>query len=168
MIRKRPRLKTFDYCGRHHYFLTFCTHQRAPVFTRAEPVDLVLDQIVRSATQLEFAITAYVFMPDHLHLVLHGLSQNADLKACAVLAKQRSAYEYSRIYGRRLWQPSYYDHVIRDEEGILGFLAYLVMNPVEAGLVERPEDYPFTGSLTMTREEMIAIIRNVAPLLLVR
>src|SRR3990167_2404287 len=139
MIRKRPRLKTFDYCGRQHYFLTFCTHQRA-----------------------------YVFMPDHLHLVLHGLSQNADLKACAVLAKQRSAYEYSRIYGRRLWQPSYYDHVIRDEEGILGFLAYLVMNPVEAGLVERPEDYPFTGSLTMTREEMIAIIRNVAPLLLVR
>jgi len=105
-------------------------------------------------------------MPDHLHMLVHGLSETADLRAFASRAKQFSAYEYSRARGQRLWQPSYYDHLVREGEDVLGFMAYIAMNPVVAGLAKRPEDYALLGSLTLGREEMLRVLREFAPLLL--
>jgi hypothetical protein len=45
------RLPTFTYTGRHRYFLTFCTHNRAPLFISSEHVQVVLEQIVRVAEE---------------------------------------------------------------------------------------------------------------------
>ena len=41
----------------------------------------------------------------------------------------------------RVFQDENYDHIIRNERDYIEKLQYLIMNPVEAGLVERPEDY---------------------------
>ena len=46
-----------------------------------------------------------------------------------------------RKRGVRIWQDENYDHIIRNERDYNEKLNYLVMNPVEAGLVGRPEDY---------------------------
>jgi putative transposase len=143
MRHRRPRLKSFDYTGLHYIFLTFCTHHRQQYFADGHVVDLAREQILRSIAESGCEIHAYVFMPDHVHLLVKGVSPASDLRACAVLAKQRSGYEFARRYGGRLWQPSYYDHVVRDEEGALKFMAYIAGNPVRAGLVRRAEDYPF-------------------------
>jgi len=40
----------------------------------------------------------------------------------------------------------YWDHTLRDDESLSGVAAYVVLNPVRAGLVASPEEYPFTGS----------------------
>jgi hypothetical protein len=45
--------------------------------------------------------------------------------------------------------------VLRDDEGTIGVAKYIVENPVRAGLVERPEDYPYLGSLTVTVRELL-------------
>jgi REP element-mobilizing transposase RayT len=63
-------LKTFDYVGLHQYFLTFCTHERHRLFEKAGAVSLVRTQIERAATALQFAVIAYCFMPDHVHLLV--------------------------------------------------------------------------------------------------
>jgi REP element-mobilizing transposase RayT len=46
-----------------------------------------------------------------------------------------------RKRGVQIYQDENYDHIIRNERDYNEKLNYLVMNPVEAGLVERPEDY---------------------------
>jgi REP element-mobilizing transposase RayT len=78
----RPRhpepLKNFSYLGFHRYFLTFCTNNRAPLFTSAAPVDLVRAQISRAACESSFAVPAYCFMPDHLHLLVEAKSNASD------------------------------------------------------------------------------------------
>jgi REP-associated tyrosine transposase len=155
MLPKRPRLETFDYIGRYRYFLTFCTRKRCVVFTSAEVVALVLDEILHAAGLHDFSIPAYVFMPDHVHLLVEGLSDSADLKAFVKLAKQRSGYLYSRKHGHALWQPSYYDHVLRDDEASLPVMWYIMSNPVRDGLVSRCEDYPFLGSTTHSVSEIL-------------
>jgi putative transposase len=91
---------------------------------------------------------AYVFMPDHLHLLVEGLAESSDLKAFAKLAKQKSGYLYAQGYGHLLWQPSYDDRVLRDDESSLSVMCYILSNPVRANLVARCEDYPFLGSTT--------------------
>ncbi len=81
-------LKSFDYVGRYRYFLTFCTNRRIPRFTDPAVVDLVLSQISRAASEQAFAVIAYCFMPDHLHLLVEGRSEDADARRFIARAKQ--------------------------------------------------------------------------------
>jgi len=142
-----PYCPTFSYLGRHCYFLTFVTHDRRRVFTSADVVELVWAQILRAAEKHSFSVIAYCFMPDHLHLVVEGLSDDSNLKSFAKLAKQHAGYYYARAHpGAKLWQHGTNDHIIRDHVDLLDRVRYVLNNPVAAGLKPRPEDYPFQGS----------------------
>ena len=155
MYNKRPRLHTFAYAGFHRYFLTFCTDARHKVFTNMAVVACVREQIMSAARSRGFAILAYVFMPDHVHLLVEGKTEDADMKSFVNLAKQKSGYAYSQTRHRRLWQPSYYDRVLRDEEDTWDVIRYIVTNPVRAKLVEDFAQYPFLGSGIMERDELV-------------
>jgi putative transposase len=91
---------------------------------------------------------------DHVHLLVEGLDVTSDMCSFANLAKQRTGHDYSQAAGRRLWQPSYWDHVMRDEESTWDVARYICENPLRRGLVERWEDYEFTGSSVMSRDEL--------------
>ena len=46
----------------------------------------------------------------------------------------------------QVWQASYWDHIVRREEGLYKVLQYILMNPVRAGLVEDWWTFPWLGS----------------------
>jgi putative transposase len=160
MHRKRPRLRTFDYIGRYRYFLTFSTHHRRKLFEDAAVVDLVLRHILHSAARCEFAVPAYCLMPDHVHLFVKGQADDADLSAFVKLAKQTSGYAYSQARRNRLWQPSFYDRALREDEGDLFYIAYILRNPVAAGLVRGWRDYPFLGSATGRVDDLVEMLEQ--------
>lgn len=62
-----PHRDDLPYIGKQSCSLTFCTEERRTIFDNAEPVDLVLAQLLRAAEQRQFAVIAYCFMPDHVH-----------------------------------------------------------------------------------------------------
>lgn len=118
MHTRRPaRLKHLSYLGIQRYSLTFCTDWRRELFTDAEAVSLVLSQFLRVCRKEEFVILAYCFMPDHVHLLIEGVREDADARKFIVKAKQCSAHAYASRFGQRLWQPFGYEHVLRDDEG---------------------------------------------------
>ncbi len=164
MFTGRPeRLRAFTYLGAHRYFLTFCTINRAPLFVHADAVAIALEQIERAAGEERFAVLAYCFMPDHLHLLAEGLCESSHLKAFVKRAKQYSGYYYSQRYRARLWQRYVYEHVVRDDETVDDVVRYIVENPVRAGLVERVADYRFVGSLVTARDGLFASLRDPGP-----
>jgi putative transposase len=113
------RLRVFHYTGFHAYSLTLCTFERRPYFTDADLVRDVLVQILRAAAESTFDVPAYCFMPDHVHLLLCGNELTSHLPACMKLLRQRTAVDFSRTRrGERLWQVGYFEHVLRDDEGI--------------------------------------------------
>jgi len=120
----------------------------------------VRSEIFNASTHCDFALSAYVFMPDHVHLLVQGLSDACELKRFASLAKQRSAFEYSRVRHRRLWQPSYYDHVLRPEESSISILHYMFQNPVREGLAKQWADHPYLGSETMEIDEIVRALKE--------
>ena len=143
----RPQhLRGFDYSGRYRYYLTLCTHDRARYFVDARHVALVCEQFRRAASEHPFAVIAYCFMPDHVHLLIEALRDDADAARFVHQAKQRSGYAFSKQRGSPLWQPSFYDHILRGTEATLSVVRYILENPVRAGLVAAPEDYPFSGA----------------------
>jgi putative transposase len=135
------------------------------VFTAPDVVALAQEQILTSALRRGFAILAYVFMPDHMHLLAEGTREDSSMTSFCDLAKQKSAYEHSRKYQTRLWQPSYHDRVLRNEDATWDVIRYIVNNPVRANLVVDYRDYPYFGSGVMSREELIRELasREVRP-----
>jgi len=94
-------------------------------------------------------------MPDHVHALLEGLTDQSDFRRCAKMAKQRSGATYALTSETPLWQKGYYEHVLRDEEDSKEIAFYIIANPVRAGLVQSPDDYPFSGSDAWTIRELI-------------
>ena len=137
----------FDYTGFHRYFLTFCTFCRQRLFAAPQVVELVLAQISRAAREQQFAVIAYCFMPDHLHLLIHGTSETSECRRFIKATKQYSGYSYSKAFQGVLWQRYGFERTLRNDEETLTAARYILSNPVRANLVERIEDYPFVGSL---------------------
>ncbi|MBP7231040.1 MAG: transposase [Syntrophaceae bacterium] len=146
----KPRLTNFDYRGCHRYFVTTCTDQKQPLFREAVLVTAAIAVLVDESQKHSFCVWGYCFMPDHLHLLLEGENENADMKLFVRVFKQKTGFAYGRqaVLGK-LWQPGYYDHVLRRDEDLREVLKYIFNNPVRKGLVSRYADYPHLGSLAL-------------------
>jgi putative transposase len=165
MVHPYPAVcPTFDYKGRVSYSLTFKTSERRKLFESAAIVGLVLQQFSRAAVERQFEILVYCFMPDHVHMIVRGLDTSSDAKAFIKLAKQYSGFYYARRdAGTRLWQRYGHDRIIRDDVELLDRIRYVVNNPVAAGLVKTPEEYPYLGSECWTTAELIRICEGAIP-----
>jgi putative transposase len=144
----RPhRLVTFDYCGRHRYFVTCCCWQRAVHFANPDMVGLLDPLLMSTLVERSFACLARVFMPDHLHLLLEGTAEESELRSAMKLARQRTGVVFRRIAGKPLWQDGYYERVLRGDEATQDVIAYILNNPVRAGLVADWNQYEFSWSI---------------------
>jgi putative transposase len=147
MVHPYPRHHVhLPYIGKHNYFLTFCTNRRARFFVESPTVDLVLTHFLRAGREHRFALTAYCFMPDHVHLIASGCAEDADVKSFITRAKQYSGFYFKRDVGSALWQRYGFDRVIRGDRELACTIGYIVANPVRAGLVSHPSLYPYLGS----------------------
>ena len=156
----RPEhLKSFDYVGFYRYFLTFCTFERQHHFLRQEHVDLVRTQFLRAAMDTAFAVLAYCFMPDHVHLLIQGDSEDANCRAFIRRSKQFSGFHYKKAFGKTLWQRYGYERTLRSDEATLSVARYIVENPLRAGLVRSVEDCPFLGSDVYRVSEILEAVR---------
>jgi REP-associated tyrosine transposase len=144
--RRPPKLSEALYAGGHRIFLTMCTYRRRPYFGRAEIVDVVLSELLRTATGSEIEIIAYCFMPDHLHALVAGASEYSDAKRCVAVFRQRSGFRHRQRTGERLWQEGYFDRHLRKEDNTLDVVSYIVANPVRSGLCRTVCEYPYSGS----------------------
>ena len=156
LVPNRPgRLKDFDYIGHHSYFITICTDQRVAAFADIEFGRWAISQLLTQAEVRGFEITAYCLMPDHVHLLIRGRRQDADLKRFIISWNTRVAYRWRRHHRTAMWQKGYYDRVLRKGDDFFGMARYILRNPVEAGLVEKAEDYPLSGTSGYSIEELL-------------
>jgi REP-associated tyrosine transposase len=93
-------------------------------------------------------------MSDHLHLILAGTDEQADFQRFMSNWKQRSGFRHKQRTGNSLWQESYYDHVLRDDEEMERAVRYVLENPVRKGLVREFDEYPFSGSNVYSAEQL--------------
>ena len=160
MITGKPEhLKTFDYLGLYRYFLTFCTHERRRLFENADAVLSARTQIERAALEQRFALIAYCFMPDHVHLLIEGQAEDSDGRCFIARAKRYSGFHNRARFGERLWQWYGFERTLRDDEATVSVARYIFENPLKAGLVERIADYPFLGSNAYTIDQILEAVQ---------
>ena len=143
---RSPRAPGFSYIGLHRYFLTICTVKRQRSFEEPEAASWLCDQILQLFEPTLFAVIAFCVMPDHVHLLLEGLTDDADLRMAVHNWKLRTGFAWKKRRGRDLWQEGFYDYVLRDEDVVAGIVRYILNNPLRAGLVDDVTKYPYLGS----------------------
>jgi len=156
--RKNIRLPRHCYVGQQWYFLTACTLGRAAGFRDAGLVEEQLTLLGERARAEGFAIQAYCFMPEHLHLLVSGNNATSDCLAFINGFKQRSGFAFKQETGQRLWQHKSYDHILRPDEGWQAVACYIWMNPVRTGLCKHPQEWPFSGSQTVDWHRLMSSV----------
>ena len=150
-----PRLDESAYIGLRRYFVTICTFHRTDALRDDPVVEDVMWQFRQRAIDHRFAIHAYCFMPDHVHLVLEGLSDSSDLRRFVRDWKQRTTLTYRKTTGKDLWQRGYFGQALRADEDTVIVARYVLTNPVRAGLVATVNDYRYVGSDTSTIGDLL-------------
>src|SRR3954464_6017428 len=132
---KSHRLPREAYQGQVDVAVTACVQDRQEVFRDAAVVRHFTDLLETAAAVGGCRVPIYCFMPDHLHLILHGDSPAADAWRVMTLFKQRSGFWFGRHRPTVRWQKDFFDHVIRTPDELTRQAQYIADNPVRKGLV---------------------------------
>lgn len=150
--RRRIRLKPETYtqigviCS-----IAIAVKGRRPVFANPAVADAAVHILRRHAAATGVPVYAWCVMPDHIHLVIEA-SVTCDIVTFVAQFKnlaQRAAWRLG-VEGA-FWQASFWDHFLRGDERLDQVIEYVVNNPVRTGLVERWDEYRFSGSTVFER-----------------
>src|SRR5579863_1132394 len=147
--RQNTRLSPQRYRGLQSYFLTVCTDCRIPHLRARAIADNVQQILLECALKHSFLLHAFCRMPDHIHILAAGTSAASDARKFIHLFKQRTAFEFRKTNGLRLWEKSYYDYVLRPGDSVENIACYIWWNPVRKSICHDPAQFPFCGSQTI-------------------
>ncbi len=154
-IRKRLRLKNYDYSSPGTYFVTVCTKDRKNTLSHiveaiheSPAVNLtkygeIVDRVINSIpSHLNTTLDSYVIMPNHIHLIIvvnvdaarsiheSPLPSRSVLSKVVGYIKMNASKEIHKYYGNHpIWQRGYFDHIIRDEKDYNKIAKYIYDNP---------------------------------------
>ena len=127
------------------YHLTSRGNERRPIFRSDRDRKAFLVFLGLAARRFGWSVTAWVLMTNHYHLVVQTLEPNLSRG----MHWLNSAYAgwFNRVHERcgHLYQGRFKAFLIDKESYLAEVLRYVVLNPVRAKMVERPEDYKWSS-----------------------
>lgn len=154
-IRKHPRLKEYDYSQNGYYYITICTEDNLPILAKIvgrglAPAEakveltaigkIVEEQLLEIPKRYQnVKIDKYVIMPTHIHsIVIMGETAEASLRPTLMdvvrvfkSMSTRLCNIKENIQGRKIWQTSFYDEIIRNEKAYSNIWRYIDENPAK-------------------------------------
>jgi REP element-mobilizing transposase RayT len=93
-----------------------------------------------------YELACYCLMPNHLHAVVFLPTDAPSLSRTLQHLKGYTAQQANVLLQRagQFWQRESYDHIVRDEAELQRIIAYVLENPVKAGLVPAWQQWPHT------------------------
>lgn len=92
-------------------------------------------------------LLAWVLMPDHWHGIVHAEAEPLSCTVQRLKCNVGREVNLARTATGPVWNPAFHDRGLRSERMQLAMARYIVMNPVRAGLVDRPGMYPYWNSV---------------------
>ncbi len=145
VIKDRPHRLAILYFTQPLYFVTFSTRDRKCI-PSLDVAQLALHKYARCAiANFDVALGRYVIIPDHLHLFVRG---HQDFALSSWIGGLKRAISVA-LHSSRLWQPGFFDHVLRSDESYAEKWNYVRSNPVRAGLVDAADEWPYQGEIVI-------------------
>ena len=130
------RLTARSYPAGAPVHVNIAAFRRQPLFRKPELGNLVFELVAKHPETIAACV-----MPDHLHWLI------ADAKEMIASVRRLKSYSTSVAWHHghsgRLWQRSFWNHVLRKDEDLSKVARYIVENPVREGLAQEVRSYPY-------------------------
>jgi putative transposase len=150
------------YGQRHLHFITFSCYRRLPLLKTVGARDVFVREMARVRDEYEFLLVGYVVMPEHVHLLISEPRKGTPSTVLQMLKqrvskelrkKQRNssvgqlrlAFPESVDNVRSFWQARFYDFNVYTNRKKREKLDYMHRNPLTRGLVNHPNDWPWSS-----------------------
>ncbi len=171
-----PKPVKFNIPG-HAHELTFSCFKRMPLLRSRLANEFMADAINAARMVHNFEVWAYVFMPDHVHLMIYPISETYSIAGILKAIKQSASRRV--INDRReqrphllahletgLKRPRYrfwqdgtgYDRNYYSPEQIVKRIDYIHNNPVKRGLVENPAEWKWSSAAFWIENGYTAVV----------
>jgi putative transposase len=121
-------------------------NNREAIFASSADFQFFYACLMRAARAQRAAIHAYVFMTNHVHLIVTPASASCVPKMMQSVGRVYVAY-FNQLHRRTgtLWEGRYKAAIIEDEVYLLSCMRYVELNPVRAGLVPDAAAYRWSS-----------------------
>ena len=127
MVRiKQIRLKQYNYKSDGYYFVTtVCDLRQNLLKDNEQQIEKELKNLEEKTAGL--SLDYFVVMPNHVHIIF--ILQNSSLHLGEIVRRFKAKASHS--FQKNVWQPNYYEHVIRNEKALEKIRDYIIHNPQE-------------------------------------
>jgi putative transposase len=175
LLRKETRLFVYYFMalrGRNslveerYFFVTTTVVRFLKIFTSRDTCDILVNNIKYYCTKYHFTILSYIIMPSHFHWIVEINPEYGTISDIMRDLKRNSSKELIEYFNndkylqeifikeargnpkqnKKFWMSQFDDEVIRNQKMFWDKLNYIHKNPVEVGLVSRPEDYKYSSA----------------------
>jgi putative transposase len=121
-------------------------NDRRSVFLDRSDYRLYLDTLEYAARRHAVQLHAYVLMTNHVHLLATPATPTSLPRTMQTLGRIYVRH-FNRSYGRTgtLWEARYRSTLVDSDAYLLACMRYIELNPVRAGMVDAPADYPWSS-----------------------
>ncbi len=129
------------------YFITASAFHKTALLQSEKMASLLIDVLYHYREQGKFLLHAFVIMPDHIHLLITP-GAHVTLERAMQCIKGGFSFRAKKelAFAGEMWQNSFYDRRVRDGVEFDQFLKYIQENPVKRGLVQNPNEHPFSSA----------------------
>ena len=143
--RKPNRLAGYDYDRPGGYFVTICIKGRENLLGEVVGADVLIGpqielspigEIVYDVLAQMPTVGKFIVMPNHVHAIVHIPGEDGAMRTSPPTQSLEMVVRYfkravTKRCGRSIWQRSFHDHIIRDEEDYLRIWQYIDTNPAK-------------------------------------
>ena len=121
-------------------------NDRQACFFRPEDYRCYLQDLRDAALKFECRVHAYVLMTNHVHLLVTPSAAGAVSRMMQAVGRRYVRY-INDTFGRMgtLWEGRYKASLVESERYVMACYRYIELNPVRAGMVGGPADYPWSS-----------------------
>lgn len=127
----------------HH--ITSRGNRKSDIFLEEEDYKVYLSILKMVKSKLPFELYCYCLMTNHIHLQIKTLEDN--ISAIMKRINQTYAQYFNSKYdlNGHVFQGRYHSELVSSDAQMLLTNRYIHLNPVTAGIVKVPEDYPYSS-----------------------
>lgn len=126
------------------FFATAKTSMGQGLLQSERNASLLIDVLRVYVAAGRFQLEDFVIMPDHVHLLI-TVSGDSTIERAMQFIKGGFSYRLKKEEGYlgEVWQSGFSELRVKDRESYVRHREYIAQNPVRAGLVDSPEDFPY-------------------------
>lgn len=129
-------------------------NNRQAIFVVKADYQFFRNALVEAARKHGLSIHAYVWMTNHIHLLASPEFDDSISKVFQSVGRRYVQYfNYTYQRSGTLWEGRYRATIVDSEQYLLTLMRYIELNPVRAGIVAYPEDYPWSSYCYNARGE---------------